>query len=306
VHPISDLRRGGGLLLVENLSNVLGLSDPGRPDGPEGKWAARRAQKTGRPLRSETAPLDRRVATLRKVLKKSKLVVLPTMVNQGTDRQSALHLAEILNESKLCRAEVAPVETVFELDMSGDAVRLLWDLAREFRSYAKEPDLDADYLLYTHYYFYESSEAEESVGLVLYILCDREKEWVVVESQGQQSEDFKEIAPKTVSDCKRLVARRLEFHSTPQKVVGIGVSIKKDDFSYLLIAAVLEKGPAGQASLEVNDVITRVDGQEVKDLTIKEAVDRITGEPGTKVTIAIRRGREVKDYTLTRREVVFE
>jgi membrane-associated protease RseP (regulator of RpoE activity) len=190
--------------------------------------------------------------------------------------------------------------------MSGDATRMLWDLARKFRGYAKRLNLDADYLLYPHYYFYQTSEGEDAVGLVLYVLCDRDAEWVVVEWQNEQSTDFMAVSPRTVSDCDRLVAKRLELHSSPQKVVGIGVSIKRDDFGYLLIAAVLEKGPAGLAGLEVNDVITKVDGREVKDLTIKEAVDRITGEAGTKVTVTVRRGREVKDYTLTRREVVFD
>jgi membrane-associated protease RseP (regulator of RpoE activity) len=201
---------------------------------------------------------------------------------------------------------VAQAETLFELDMSGDATRMLWDLARKFRSYAMELNLDADYLLYTHHYFYQTSGGDDAVGLVLYVLCDSDAEWVVAEWQSDQSTDFMAVSPKTVSDCDRLVAKRLEFHSTPQKVVGIGVSIKRDDFGHFLIAAVLEKGPAGQAGLQVNDVITKVNGQEVKDLTIKEAVDRVTGEVGTKVTITVRRNGEIKDYTLTRREVVFD
>jgi len=310
---VEDFRRigaegtdGAALLLAGKLGASLGLPDPRRADAPEGRWAAYFAEKTGTPLRSEVAPLDGRVTVLRKVFKDSELVIFTIMLNEKTDRQSASDLAQILNESKLCSARVAPAETLFELDMSGDATRMLWDFARKFRSRAKENGLDADYQLYAHYYFFENSEGEEAVGLVLIVLCDRKGEWVAVDGQSERTQGFREVSPKTTFDCNRLVAERLKFYSTPQKVVGIGVIIKRDDFGHLMITRILEKGPAAEVGLEVNDVITKVDGQEIKDLTLMETVSRITGAAGTKVTLTIRRGTETMDYAITRREVVFE
>lgn len=58
---------------------------------------------------------------------------------------------------------------------------------------------------------------------------------------------------------------------------------------YVLIEEVLKDSPAFKAGLKPLDRIITVDSGSVKDLDINEAVDKIKGPKGTKVTLMIER-----------------
>jgi C-terminal processing protease CtpA/Prc len=141
---------------------------------------------------------------------------------------------------------------------------------------------------------------------VHFVLCDGDGEWVIVDSQDEYGEDFEALSPETASDCDKLVTIRLLRHVVPPKVTGIGANLRKDASGDLLVVGVAEKGPAAEAGVRAGDVIIAVEGQAVRKLTINEAVSRITGEAGTEVDITIRRDTETLEFTITRREVVYE
>ena len=83
---------------------------------------------------------------------------------------------------------------------------------------------------------------------------------------------------------------------------GIGVWLKKRHKD-LEIISVLPGTPALEAGLARGDTIVRVDDVAVDSLTVDEAVARIKGPAGTKVTLDIRRQGKILERTLTRRSI---
>lgn len=69
---------------------------------------------------------------------------------------------------------------------------------------------------------------------------------------------------------------------------GIGISIRKTEEGFAEIADVTEDGPAEKRGIEVGDMLLEVDGVSLK-ASYDEAVDMISGEVGTSVTLLIRK-----------------
>ena len=76
---------------------------------------------------------------------------------------------------------------------------------------------------------------------------------------------------------------------TEGRFVGLGIEISESDDGYVEIVAPIEDSPAWHAGIKEGDLITRIDGQPVQGLPIDEAIKRMRGEPGTKVTLTIAR-----------------
>jgi carboxyl-terminal processing protease len=85
---------------------------------------------------------------------------------------------------------------------------------------------------------------------------------------------------------------------------GLGIEITlKDDI--LTVVAPIEATPAYRAGLHSGDRIVKIDGLVTKDMSLPDAVKRMRGKPGTKVTISIvREGwTEPKDFEITREQI---
>lgn len=82
--------------------------------------------------------------------------------------------------------------------------------------------------------------------------------------------------------------------------VGVGILVMEDGDD-LVIMSVLDDTPAARAGLMPEDIILKVDGKKPAD--INDAVSKITGEPGTKVKITIKRGDETMDFDLSRQKI---
>ncbi|MEW6721337.1 MAG: S41 family peptidase [Thermodesulfobacteriota bacterium] len=82
---------------------------------------------------------------------------------------------------------------------------------------------------------------------------------------------------------------------------GLGIEIGVKD-GFLTIIAPIEDTPAARAGLQAGDRIVRIENESSKNMNVMEAVKRLRGEPGTKVTITIVRESvpEPKVYTITR------
>ena len=77
--------------------------------------------------------------------------------------------------------------------------------------------------------------------------------------------------------------------------IGIGVVQDGDDIS---VMAVFEDSPAAEAGIEYGDVIPKVDGKTPAD--VDEAIEMISGDPGTPVTVTVRRGEEEIEFRMNR------
>jgi carboxyl-terminal processing protease len=85
---------------------------------------------------------------------------------------------------------------------------------------------------------------------------------------------------------------------------GLGIEITlKDDI--LTVVSPIEGTPAFRAGLSTGDRIVKIDGLSTKDMQLSDAVKRMRGKPGTKVTISVvREGwAEPKDYEITREQI---
>jgi carboxyl-terminal processing protease len=72
----------------------------------------------------------------------------------------------------------------------------------------------------------------------------------------------------------------------------------------LVVVAPLADSPAEAAGLQSGDVVLAVDGESVNGSTLQDQVGKVRGEPGTKVTLTLRRGERTFDLTITRAKIV--
>lgn len=83
---------------------------------------------------------------------------------------------------------------------------------------------------------------------------------------------------------------------------GIGAEIGKKN-GFISVIAPLEDSPAQRAGILAGDKILKINGEATDDFSVEQAVTKIRGEIGTKVTLAILRGNDgakAKDITITR------
>lgn len=114
-----------------------------------------------------------------------------------------------------------------------------------------------------------------------------------VSSVGDEYTEF--LDPETLAEFKS------ELQGT---FSGIGAEVGKRNGNIVIIAP-LEGAPAEAAGLLPQDIILSVNGENVTDKTIDQAVRLIRGESGTQVTLSIfREGRDAPfDVTITRAQI---
>ena len=87
---------------------------------------------------------------------------------------------------------------------------------------------------------------------------------------------------------------------------GVGIVLGVRD-KQLTVVAPIEGTPAEAAGILSGDLIMKIDGQDTKDMALDEAVGKIRGKEGSKVTLTIQRdGKESQEYTLTRATIVLK
>jgi carboxyl-terminal processing protease len=85
---------------------------------------------------------------------------------------------------------------------------------------------------------------------------------------------------------------------------GLGLEVTLED-GLIKVVAPIDDTPAAKAGILANDVITGLNGESVKDLTLQEAVDKMRGPPETKVRLEIARKGEAKSLEVElRREII--
>jgi carboxyl-terminal processing protease len=92
------------------------------------------------------------------------------------------------------------------------------------------------------------------------------------------------------------------------KFGGVGIKINMNRARELFVESPIVGTPAYEAGVEAGDIITKIDGKSTEGMSMKQAVDLITGEPGSKVVLTILHEYSDKpvEVTLTRAEIVIE
>ncbi len=70
---------------------------------------------------------------------------------------------------------------------------------------------------------------------------------------------------------------------------GIGIQVSMDENGFVTIIAPIEDTPGERAGLLSGDKVIKVDGEDVVGKDLNEVVNKMKGEPGTKVTLTISR-----------------
>ncbi len=86
---------------------------------------------------------------------------------------------------------------------------------------------------------------------------------------------------------------------TTGKFGGIGLLVEMRE-SKLIVVTPIEGTPAQKAGILPGDIILSVDGETVQDIPFNDVVERMQGEPGTKITLEIEREGEQLTFELTR------
>ncbi len=87
---------------------------------------------------------------------------------------------------------------------------------------------------------------------------------------------------------------------------GLGIVISKPSLDKpLTVISPLEGTPASNAGIRAGDVISQIEGVDTLDMTIDDALKRLKGPKGTKVTITVARpgDDEVLHFTITRDDI---
>ncbi|MET0980989.1 MAG: S41 family peptidase [Telluria sp.] len=92
--------------------------------------------------------------------------------------------------------------------------------------------------------------------------------------------------------------------SVAGKFVGVGIEVAAED-GYVKIVSPIEDSPAYRAGIKAGDLITRIDNVPVKGLSLDDAVKKMRGKPGSKVTLTIARRGEDRPWVVpvTREEI---
>ena len=83
---------------------------------------------------------------------------------------------------------------------------------------------------------------------------------------------------------------------------GIGAELKSDQ-SRVVISTTMEGSPSQQVGLQADDVITKVNGEDMTGKTISEVVKKVRGEVGTDVVLTIERAGTSLEVKLTRASI---
>lgn len=85
---------------------------------------------------------------------------------------------------------------------------------------------------------------------------------------------------------------------------GIGAVLGKDSDGNLIVVSPIAGSPADKIGLKAKDIISHIDGASTTGMNTDEAVTRIRGDKGTKVTLKlVRAGTQALTLTITRDDI---
>lgn len=84
---------------------------------------------------------------------------------------------------------------------------------------------------------------------------------------------------------------------------GVGLDIYQDNKTKsLVITSIREESPAYDAGILVDDVLIKIDGQNIQGMNDTEVMNRVRGKTGTPVVLTILRGQKELEFKITRKQ----
>ena len=92
--------------------------------------------------------------------------------------------------------------------------------------------------------------------------------------------------------------------STSGKFGGLGIEVGIED-GLLKVISPIDDTPAKKAGILAGDLIITLDGEPIRDMSLRHAIDKMRGEPGSPVSLDIRRegNKELLHFSLKRAEI---
>jgi carboxyl-terminal processing protease len=94
-------------------------------------------------------------------------------------------------------------------------------------------------------------------------------------------------------------------NSLDEKYEGIGIGFNQKKEGYV-VTKVLSNSPAEKAGLKVDDLLDKVNDENIKNLDFDKIGDKIRGKAGTSVKISINRAGSPLDFDVTRAAIANE
>ncbi|MBE6245012.1 MAG: S41 family peptidase [Bacteroidales bacterium] len=107
-----------------------------------------------------------------------------------------------------------------------------------------------------------------------------------IDAMLQSIDPYTEFVPEENSETIEMM--------TTASYGGIGATIRKDSLG-VMIMQTYEGSPAIRYNIEPGDIILKIDGTPCNTLTVDECSKRMRGNPGTRVTFLIKKGRTGKN-----------
>ena len=73
----------------------------------------------------------------------------------------------------------------------------------------------------------------------------------------------------------------------------IGAAVSKR-FGYAAVVSVIPAGPADKAGVQATDIIEAIEGESTREMSLAEVHNRLSGQPGSNVTISVVRARRAE------------
>jgi carboxyl-terminal processing protease len=86
---------------------------------------------------------------------------------------------------------------------------------------------------------------------------------------------------------------------------GVGVQLDQTEKGDIQVVTPIDNSPAARAGVQAGDIITRVNGEDIKNLKLQEVMKKVKGPLGTPVTLTVRHeDGTVQDVTMNREDIV--
>ncbi len=72
---------------------------------------------------------------------------------------------------------------------------------------------------------------------------------------------------------------------------GLGIEVTMEN-GVIKVVSPIDDTPAARAGIMANDLIVKIDGEDIQGLTLNEAVDRMRGKVGAPITLTIKRDKQ--------------
>lgn len=84
---------------------------------------------------------------------------------------------------------------------------------------------------------------------------------------------------------------------------GIGAELSQNSSGELEVIAPISGSPAAKAGVQAKDVISEINGASTNGMSVDNAVDKIRGNAGTKVSLQIIRNDQTLNFNITRENI---